>query len=470
MAFLAWGVIASLVVLVFFSQENAQETAGAVQARDDLNLLMIRFQARYILGLRELAGTALGGSEQIYNQAKALNSGPIDQRLRFVVLAGEFGSPEDALQELDNLEKLIDTQITSVTVQQKSLMQALRLLYTDYQQKQFGAPSLTDAQKQELRSELDWFGDLALAPAGRPGAERDAVLRPAFLTAVIALSVFIGALGLFLIGCCGLLVVVVLLYLAKLSVGLNWTSAPAGVYVETFALWLLYYFGLSYALRGVEIDRELRLPMSGLLMLSSLITLVWPVLRGIPWRQVREHVGWTFGPHPLAEPAIGVGCYIMGYPIMVVGLAITLFFMFLQHYLSPAGGGPDDLSNPAHPSHPIVAPLALGSWLDRLVILVLASIIAPIVEETFFRGVLYRHLRQLTWGLGIIVSIIFSGLVSSFIFAVIHPQGLLAVPVLMSLACCFVLIREWRGTLVPCMVAHGVNNGVVLLLAVAFLS
>ena len=60
-------------------------------------------------------------------------------------------------------------------------------------------------------------------------------------------------------------------------------------------------------------------------------------------------------------------------------------------------------------------------------------------------------------------------LVSSFIFAVIHPQGLLAVPMLMALACGFVLAREWRATLVPCMVAHGVHNGLTLLLAIAML-
>ncbi len=48
----------------------------------------------------------------------------------------------------------------------------------------------------------------------------------------------------------------------------------------------------------------------------------------------------------------------------------------------------------------------------------------------------------------------------SFVFAVIHPQGFLAVPLLMSLALAFTLMREWRGTLLPAMIAHGINNAV----------
>ena len=50
----------------------------------------------------------------------------------------------------------------------------------------------------------------------------------------------------------------------------------------------------------------------------------------------------------------------------------------------------------------------------------------------------------------------------SFVFAVIHPQGLEAVPPLMALAFTFCLVREWRGSLVPSMIAHGINNTVVL--------
>ena len=81
-----------------------------------------------------------------------------------------------------------------------------------------------------------------------------------------------------------------------------------------------------------------------------------------------------------------------------------------------------------------------------------------------FRGVLYRHLREASSGLRPAVSVLLSGLVVSFLFAVIHPQGFLGLPPLMALALAFTLMREWRGTLLPPMIAHGINNAVATLL------
>jgi membrane protease YdiL (CAAX protease family) len=81
-----------------------------------------------------------------------------------------------------------------------------------------------------------------------------------------------------------------------------------------------------------------------------------------------------------------------------------------------------------------------------------------------FRGVLYRHLREASARLGFVGSFLASAVLVSFIFAVIHPQGVLAVPGLAALALAFTLVREWRGTLIPGMVAHAVNNGVLMLL------
>jgi membrane protease YdiL (CAAX protease family) len=105
-------------------------------------------------------------------------------------------------------------------------------------------------------------------------------------------------------------------------------------------------------------------------------------------------------------------------------------------------------------------------WWARLQVLLLASVIAPIVEETMFRGVLYRHLREASSRLGFVLSILVSAVLVSFVFAVIHPQGLEAVPLLMALAFAFCLMREWRGTLLPSMIAHGINNGLVLSLLI----
>src|SRR5262249_52979121 len=68
-------------------------------------------------------------------------------------------------------------------------------------------------------------------------------------------------------------------------------------------------------------------------------------------------------------------------------------------------------------------------------------------------------------GAGPGLSFLLSAFVVSFLFAVVHPQGFVAIPALMSLAFGFAIFREWRGSLLPCMVAHGISNGLMLLLA-----
>src|SRR5262249_27852666 len=97
-------------------------------------------------------------------------------------------------------------------------------------------------------------------------------------------------------------------------------------------------------------------------------------------------------------------------------------------------------------------------------VLFVASVVAPVVEETMFRGVFYRHLREASARLPAALSVLGSAAVSSVLFAVIHPQGFLFAPVLMGLAFAFALAREWLGTLGPCVVAHGINNGMQTLL------
>ena len=52
----------------------------------------------------------------------------------------------------------------------------------------------------------------------------------------------------------------------------------------------------------------------------------------------------------------------------------------------------------------------------------------------------------------------FATLISSFVFAVIHPQGLFGIPILMSVAVVFALVREWRGSVVPSMITHALVN------------
>ncbi|MFO0926344.1 MAG: CPBP family intramembrane glutamic endopeptidase [Gemmataceae bacterium] len=114
---------------------------------------------------------------------------------------------------------------------------------------------------------------------------------------------------------------------------------------------------------------------------------------------------------------------------------------------------------PATPTHPIVGVALTADWRVWLQVFVVAAIVAPVVEETFFRGALYRHLRDATAGLPRWQSVTVAVAASGFVFAVIHPQGWLGVPVLMALAAAFALARDWRGSVVAPILAHAINNG-----------
>ena len=74
-----------------------------------------------------------------------------------------------------------------------------------------------------------------------------------------------------------------------------------------------------------------------------------------------------------------------------------------------------------------------------------------------FRGTFFHSLRSRhRW--------LLSAIVSSFIFAAIHPQGWTVVPTLMAIAVVFAGIREWRGTIFSSATAHCVHNTMLVLL------
>ena len=69
--------------------------------------------------------------------------------------------------------------------------------------------------------------------------------------------------------------------------------------------------------------------------------------------------------------------------------------------------GRGDLFGPnGTPTHPVVFEVLHGGWPQWLQILFVASVMAPLLEETMFRGVLYRHLREATDRMGRVASVV----------------------------------------------------------------
>jgi membrane protease YdiL (CAAX protease family) len=278
------------------------------------------------------------------------------------------------------------------------------------------------------------------------------------------LSGFLIGAVLLLVGAIGLLLFLIFALTGKLRSGIVCGSPTGGLYAETFAVWLLLFVGLSLAAARLPLGGDdWAVGRAGLAMLLSLSALAWPVLRGVSWRQVRREVGWTPGRQPLLEPFCGLGCYIMSWPMIAVGMLLTIVLIMVGQSLAAGSGGGGSNWMPTHPATGLAV---AGDWWVRLQLLLVAAVVAPIVEETMFRGVLYRHLRETSRRVGQVLSVVFSATVAGFLFAVIHPQGWYGVPVLMAVAYGLVMAREWRGTLIPGMVFHGLHNGLLLVVLI----
>jgi len=88
-------------------------------------------------------------------------------------------------------------------------------------------------------------------------------------------------------------------------------------------------------------------------------------------------------------------------------------------------------------------------------------VLAPVFEELIFRGILFTTLRT---KFGFATSMVVSG----FIFALAHGYGVIAFLSVLWSGCLWAWTYERTGSVIPGMVAHAVNNGLVVYSLVAF--
>lgn len=286
--------------------------------------------------------------------------------------------------------------------------------------------------------------------------------------AALGAIVLVGLVAL-LLGLAGVAMLVVFVVLVALGKTNGLPPVPGDrnhVYAEMFAVWLVLYVGIGRAWDalcgwwagrgGVAPSTELDL---GAAVLGAAVAgglgMWWGARRGLGWRGVREGLG-------LARPSgmdmvWGVATWSMGIVLLAAGLGVAVLLASLL------GDGS------MRPSHPVQQLVQDSGPVGLLLTYVLACVCAPVFEEIFFRGAIYRNLRTGLGRWGALGAPVAAAVLSSVLFAAIHPQGLVFVPVLGSLALAFCIMREWRGTINAPIVAHAINNGVVLSLNVLLL-
>lgn len=217
---------------------------------------------------------------------------------------------------------------------------------------------------------------------------------------------------------------------------------------EAFTIYLLYMnlvfiWGSSFASDPLH-KVYLNIMAIGL----AIFVILWPMFRGLRWSEIKSATGLYLGgiPNLFANMCLGPLLYFSGW------LPFYLFSVLYQLILYAIG------TDVAAGTHPLV-PVLLSPQGSKLILpfMLLGAVVVPIVEEIMFRGFLYGYLRSRMKP----ISAIF---LSGFIFAVIHPQGAIGILPLTLIGAGLAFIREWRGSLVPCIITHACVNGVVFLL------
>ncbi len=454
---LAWGFIILLVLGAAVLQALPEKVEKG-DSEDPTGLVMVQLQAEYMLGVAEL----LGADQEIASQAVLLDAGTVGQRQRYMAFMLALGDKSAAKQSALKMHTELVEAGLKLTEPQSNTQEALDALADDLH--------VLPSDSYSLKESLGWFGELVEADSTQRAALDASAGKKVLYAGVLVGFIFVAS-G---FGFVGLVIMLVRLLQRRVRTGMVDVSPRHGVYAEVFAWWL-FVFTVLMSVAGIlantisEGNTILEMVFSLVAFFGSLVVLLWARYRGITWNQIRTDIGWRCEAGVCKEIWMGVIGYAMMLPILAVGVFITMVLMLIQGAFS-GGAGADPFGGTSGGAHPIVLEIAHGNFQLRVLLVVLATVAAPIVEETMFRGVLYRQLRTMFRSWALVVNVAVSVLITSFIFAAIHPQGWIAIPALMGIAIGMNLMREWRGSLLPSMLVHSISNGLVTSLMLIFLS
>jgi membrane protease YdiL (CAAX protease family) len=433
----AWLVILLAVGTIIFAPRWATKPTATAKPTEPGPTFSLLITGRYLVGLNAVQPIqSIGvGSEALDALEKAAET-PADELRTIIVRIHIEG--KRALASLPAL--------TSKHPELRLDAEFLEQIYS-------GKVDTTALIWPTFRARHGWFADLAMSH-DKPPADplRRTTMNAALRTMAAGVTLSMLALGAGLAGVPLLILGLVLYFRKRLVPAFNHNPplpADRGVYVEAFAFYLgiTAFAGLAVRFVLPHLPDIARIVAIAAMPLGFLLAILWPRLRGQSWQDVRTAFGLHAPRGFFREAIAGIIGYIAGFPVAILGILITLLLVTISGQKA---------------SHPI-AESVTGGPLVLLLIFFLASIFAPITEELMFRGALYAHMRQR-------FGFILSGLSTGILFAAIHPQGWAAIPALTALAFVFAGIREWRGSIWPGVIAHAMNNTVVMAMLVVMVS
>jgi membrane protease YdiL (CAAX protease family) len=334
---------------------------------------------------------------------------------------------------------------------------SLRTIYAGH------ADSLTPQERDRLIARHGWFAKVALT-FGKPHAdpERAALLSGggALLVAIVGMIVagliaIMGGLGCFI----AMIVLIATGRIRRRFVA----PAPGGSFGwEILGAFVAAFLGLRLVgmaigagfVKAGSAPPEWLGPAAIALQWVVALAVFFPLLRGVRFSEFRRLLGWTAPRGVFREIGAGIFGYFAGIPLIIGAAIVSLALNAAYQWLTG--------KEPAPPENPIIEIVARGNAVLLALLFSLAVIWAPIVEETVFRGGLYRALRTR-------LPMVLAALVSALVFGLMHGYPVLLLGPVITIGFIFALIREWRGSLIGPMCAHALNNATVLTLVYCLL-
>lgn len=371
-------------------------------------------------------------------------------RMRVAIVAGELDGAWAAISRLNALstEATPDGDLASEITW-------LKMIYEN------GPDSIPAEARESLMSRHGWFGRLAVS-FGKPkhdelrwsvvsGGEEIAKALNRTVVIVIIMSIF-GLIGL-------LVSIFVILWLHRAGNLIMFEPPPPGgsVFLETFGIFLAgfaFLLLIDLMLFGMGVEGTIAaLAIKEVLLWSLVAATAWPLLRGMKWRSWLHAVGWHRGSGIGREIGAGVLGYLCSQPIVWIGALIGVVVERLTDSAdaeSAFGYGLFDVP-------------AQGSWLLFILGIMSAVIWAPIVEETIFRGSLFRYLSGR-------MRMVWATVISAILFGLIHPYSPSGLIQVASMGLVFGFMRAWRDSIIAAVTAHALHNALVSSMSVVLLT
>lgn len=431
----AWPVILLVPVLLIAAERlipAAEEESGSQQ---DLSLLaMLQVQAKVLIAMDSSPGAGDARKEL--------------RQLEDHIRDDETAAAIAALHGFLGLENGGREAVEMVIANRRNAPRADKIFLGEVERAALNG--VDDPGREKLRGRIGWFAELPGIPGEPEKAPSGADLRAnaTLLMLLLGLAAFAGFLAV-LVGAGLLLFAMISRRSGRLKLAFDPSRTPAGAYLESFAIFLG-----CMALGNIG-GWTLHWSLQPFISLGGMfLALFWSRIRGFTWRDSRLAMGWTRGRGLFREIGAGMVGYIIMLPMAVMGIAMTGLLIALSSFFNNGGGDSAAMASPEPVTHPVVGWM-LGGWEVKLLAFVFAAVVAPVIEETFFRGQFFRYLRSK-------MGLVAGGLLNGLIFASLHPQGWLAIPALAMMGFGFACIREWRDSLIAPMTAHAINNGLIV--------